>query len=124
MFGTFSGFRKHLITKHTEQSDQNFDTIDNRETAEAEGQSSAQTFDQIGTVGEVATTSVLLKSNKSTLDMCASAVAQLKVAGLSQSAISGFVSSMEEVVFEIHNQAPGCSFAYVCLHMTLLLKGK
>ncbi|KAK2845982.1 hypothetical protein Q7C36_010836 [Tachysurus vachellii] len=104
---------KHLNTKHAEQSDQNFDTTDNRETAESEGQICAQSFDQIGSVGEVATTSVLLKSNKSTLDMCASAVAQLKVAGLSQSAISGFVSSMEEVVFEIQSQAKDA--ALLCL---------
>ncbi|XP_059417348.1 uncharacterized protein LOC132152611 isoform X1 [Carassius carassius] len=116
VFGTFSGFRKHLHIKHTEQSDQNSDTIDNSETAEAEGQISSQTFDQIGSVGEVATTSVLLMSNKSTLDMCASAVAQLKVAGLSQSAISGFVSSMEEIVFEIHSQAKGAALLFLPPH--------
>lgn len=113
VFGTFSGFRKHLNTKHPEQSDQHFDPIDNRETAETEGQSSDQTFDQISSVREVATTSVLLKSKKSTLDMCASAVAQLKFAGLSQSAVSGFVSSMEEIVFEIHSQAQDA--ALLCL---------
>ncbi|KAI2646880.1 N-acetyldiaminopimelate deacetylase [Labeo rohita] len=106
VFGTFSRFRKHLNTKHPEQSDQHFDTIDNCETAEAEGQRSAQTFDQIGSVGEVATTS-------STLDVCASAAAQLKFAGLSQSAVSGFVSSMEEMVFEIHSQAQDA--ALLCL---------
>jgi len=53
----------------------------------------------------VATTSVLLTSNKSTFNICASAVTQLKVARLSHSAINGFVSSMEEMVTEIHSQA-------------------
>jgi len=53
----------------------------------------------------VATTSVLLTSNKSTFNICASAVTQLKVARLSNSAINGFVSSMEEMVTEIHSQA-------------------
>ena len=37
--------------------------------------------------------------------MCASAVAQLKAAGLSQSTVNSFVSSMEEVVSEIHCHA-------------------
>lgn len=111
VFGTFSGFRKHLNTKHPEQSDQHFHTVDNRETAEAEGQSSAQTFDQIGSVGEVATTSVLLKSKKS--QKKAQKRAQQKFAGLSQSAVSGFVSSMEEIVFKIHSQAQDA--ALLCL---------
>lgn len=57
-------------------------------------------------VDEMATTSHLLrKSNRSTLDMCASAVAQLVAAGISQSTVNSFVLSMEEVFFEIHNQA-------------------
>lgn len=115
VFGTFSGFRKHLHTKHAEQSDgeQNFDTTDSHETTKADGQSSSEVFDQIGSAGEVAATSVLLTSNKSTFNMCASAVAQLKVAGLSQSAINGFVSSMEEMVSEIHSQAQDA--ALLCL---------
>lgn len=37
--------------------------------------------------------------------MCATAVAELKAAGLSQSNVKRFVSSMEEVIFEIHSQA-------------------
>ena len=37
--------------------------------------------------------------------MCASAVAQLKAAELSQSTVNNFVSSMEEVFFEINSQA-------------------
>ncbi len=55
--------------------------------------------------------------------MCASAVAQLKVAGLSQSAISGFVSSMEEVVFEIHNQAQDAALLCLSPH-DIATKGK
>lgn len=54
-------------------------------------------------VEETATTSTL--SNSSTLDMCATAIAQLKAAGLSQSNVNTFVSSMEEVIFEIQSQA-------------------
>lgn len=45
--------------------------------------------------------------------MCASAVAQLKVAGVSQSVLNGFVSSMEEIVFEVHSQAQDAAF--LCL---------
>nr|XP_055051346.1 uncharacterized protein LOC129437202 isoform X1 [Misgurnus anguillicaudatus] len=113
VFGSFSGFRKHLHIKHAEESDQSFDVIDNLDTAVADAESSSATFDQVSNAGEVATTSALLKSNKSTLDMCASAVAQLNVAGLSQSAINSFVSSMEEVVSEIHSQAKDA--ALLCL---------
>lgn len=101
-FGTFSGFRKHLNIKHPEQCEQSCDPSGICETEE---ENSAAMFHQSDSAEDVATTSVMLKSNKNTLDMCASAVAQLKVAGLSQSAINGFVSSMEEVVFEIHSQA-------------------
>lgn len=44
---------------------------------------------------ETATTSELLRNSyRSILDMFVSAVAQLKAAGLSQSAVNSFVSSM------------------------------
>ncbi|KAI7808364.1 hypothetical protein IRJ41_002977 [Triplophysa rosa] len=113
VFGTFSGFRKHLHVKHAEQSDRSFETFDNRETANTDEQSNAETSDQTGSPGEVASASVLLKSQKSTLDMCASAVAELRVAGVSQSVLNGFVLSMEEIVFEIHSQAQDA--ALLCL---------
>ncbi|XP_035994789.1 uncharacterized protein LOC118563679 [Fundulus heteroclitus] len=97
VFGTFSGFRKHLNTKHTEYIDQDGDTVVNLSSVGEE---------VIANVDETAPTSELLRySNRSTLDICASAVAQLKAAGLSQSSVNSFVSSMEEVCFEIHGQA-------------------
>lgn len=108
MFGTFSGFRKHLNTKHTEHIDRQVDTDVNSSSA---GELMKANVDDTATsvtanVDEIATTSELLrKSNRSTLDMCASAVAQLRAAGLSQSSVNHFVSSMEEVVFEIQSQA-------------------
>lgn len=106
VFGTFSGFRKHLNTKHNEYIDQQFDTdVNSCSTGEAvsdNGYKTATTSD----VDDTAETSELSKrSNRSTLDMCASAVAQLKAAGLSQSTVNSFVSSMEEVVSEIHCHA-------------------
>lgn len=51
------------------------------------------------------TTSEPLKSKKSILDMCATAVAELKTGGLSQFRVNKFVSSMEEVIFEFKSQA-------------------
>lgn len=41
----------------------------------------------------------------STRDLCASAIVQLQVAGVGQSTLNSFVSSMEGIVVEIQNQA-------------------
>ena len=97
VFGTFSGFRKHLNTKHTEYLDQQAETD---VTLNGAGEVVASNVDETPTSSEPS-----INSEKSTLDMCASAVAQLKAAGLSQSTVNSFVSSMEEVFFEINSQA-------------------
>ncbi|KAL3981345.1 alpha-tectorin [Sarotherodon galilaeus] len=96
VFGTFSGFRKHLNTKHLNYFDQQADTDVNLQPDVAVKEVSA-TGEVVSTnVEETPTTSEMLKSsNKSTLDM----------SGLSQSTVNSFVSSMEEVFFEIHTQA-------------------
>ncbi|KAL3989131.1 hypothetical protein ACER0C_013449 [Sarotherodon galilaeus] len=106
VFGTFSGFRKHLNTKHLNYFNQQADTDVNLQPDVAVKEVST-TGEVVSTnVEETPTTSEMLKSsNKSTLDMCASTVAQLRAAGLSQSTVNSFVSSMEEVFFEIHTQA-------------------
>lgn len=88
VLGTFSGFRKHLNTKHTDNVNQQVNNDVNISRAD------------LGDAEELVT-----ESSSSTLDMCATAIAQLKAAGLSQSNVKRFVSSMEEVIFEIHNQA-------------------
>lgn len=106
VFGTFSGFRKHLNTKHTEYIDKQVDTD---AIVSSAGETMAAHRDETDTtlvVDEMATTSELLRnSNRNTLDMCATAIAQLKATGLSQSTVNSFVSTMEEVVSEIHSQA-------------------
>ncbi|KAL3975967.1 kinesin family member 26 [Sarotherodon galilaeus] len=90
-----TGFRKHLNTKHLNYFDQQADTDVNLQPDVA--------VKEVSTTGEVMLTNVeetpttcekLKRSNKSTLDMCASAVAQLRAAGLSQSTVNSFVSSM------------------------------
>lgn len=88
VLGTFSGFRKHLNTKHTDNVNQQVNNDVNISRAD------------LGDAEELVT-----ESSSSTLDMCATAIAQLKAAGLSQSNVKRFVSSMEEVIFKIHNQA-------------------
>lgn len=104
VLGTFSGFRKHLNTKHTDNIDQQVNNDINSSRADLGDEGELVTAN----VEETATTSTLLtKSNSSTLDMCATAIAQLKAAGLSQSNVKRFVSSVEEVIFEIHSQAKG-----------------
>ncbi|XP_032433923.1 uncharacterized protein LOC116729460 isoform X1 [Xiphophorus hellerii] len=100
VLGTFSGFRKHLNTKHTNNTDQQVSNVNSSraDLGNAEDLATAN-------VEETATTSTQLKSNISIVDMCATAIAQLGAAGLSQSTVKRFVSSMEEVIFETHSQA-------------------
>lgn len=102
VLGTFSGFRKHLNTKHTDNVNQQVNNDVNISRADLGDAEELVTAN----VEETATASTpLTESSSSTLDMCATAIAQLKAAGLSQSNVKRFVSSMEEVIFKIHNQA-------------------
>lgn len=100
MFGTYSGFRKHLNTKHFNCFDVNLQLDVAVKQVSTEGE-------VMSTYVEVTPTSseMLKDSNKSTLIVCASVVAQFRAAGLSQSTVNSFVTSMEEVFFEIHTQA-------------------
>jgi len=109
VFGTFSGFRKHLNTKNTDfndpgvQTDVNLSSAGELMTANAD---ETATTSVTANVDQTPTTCEQLRiSNGSTVDMCACAVAQLKAAGLGQSTVNSFVSSMEEVFFEIQSQA-------------------
>lgn len=81
VFGTFSGFRKHLNIKHAVQMEHEVETdiVDSDSVAD-----NAQLQDV-----EVASSSsqVLPVSNMSTRDFCASAIAQLQVAGVGQSTV-------------------------------------
>lgn len=79
MLGTFSGFRKHLNTKHTDSIDQQVNNDVNLSRADLGDAGELVTAN----VEETATTPTLLtKSSSSTLDMCATAISQLKAAGL------------------------------------------
>lgn len=104
-FGTFSGFRKHLNTRHTHHDLAQADpVVDSMVDSALNVHSRIEA--QTSSVEAMPSTSEQLEpSNKSTLDMCASAVAQLKAAGLNQSTLNSFVSCMEEVFSEIHTQA-------------------
>lgn len=99
-FGTYSGFRKHLNIKHTDHS-VSVVSADPKVASDV-------CADEAHTVNvhEMPSASETFEpSNKSTLDICASAVAQLKAAGLGQSSMNSFVSCMEEAFSEIHTQA-------------------
>lgn len=100
-FGTFSGFRKHLRAKHTDHTPETAESGDAVVLPDVD-------FDEahIVNIQEMLSTSEQFQPpDKSTLDVCASALAQLKSAGLGQSTLNSFVSSMEEVFDEIHVQA-------------------
>lgn len=111
VFGTFSGFRKHLNTKHADQIELEVETdiVDSAVADDA----------QLPISEEAASTSqVLPVSNTSTHDLCASAIAQLQVAGVSQSTLNGFVSSMEDVVLEVQSQAKTAALKCLSLQDT------
>jgi len=93
-FGTFSGLRKHLKA-HEPCGDP------------GEGPSTPEDLDR-SFVNDFLSNSapsdpVLL--NKSLVDSCAATVAELKVAGVGETIINTLVTSMEEIVDDIHNQA-------------------
>ncbi|XP_023817614.1 uncharacterized protein LOC111948487 isoform X1 [Oryzias latipes] len=99
VFGTFSGFRKHLLTKHCEQTEPEEESVD---TVDSDVRNDSQLAINENTAS---ISQVVPVSDRSTLDLCASAIAQLQVAGVAQSTLNGFVSSMEEVVMDIQSQA-------------------
>lgn len=94
VYGTFSGFRKHLNKAHEPCSDP------------GEGPSTAE--DSVGSQcydlpsRNLPSDSVLLQ--KSLVHSCAATIAELKVAGVGESTINSLVISMEEMVNDIHNQ--------------------
>ena len=99
VFGTFSGFRKHLNTKHANKID-HVETDDIVVSDGVTDNAQSQDFKEAACSSQV-----LSVSNMSTRDLCASAIAQLQVAGVGQSTLNSFVSSMEGIVVEIQNQA-------------------
>ncbi|XP_056289148.1 uncharacterized protein LOC130205674 [Pseudoliparis swirei] len=95
VYGTFSGFRKHLNKAHETCSDP------------GEGPSTAE--DSVGSVcydlPSVIPPSDSVLLQKSLVHSCAATIAELKVAGVGESTIHSLVISMEEIVNDIHNQA-------------------
>ena len=95
IFGTFSGFRKHLNKAHCDDTDP--------------GEGLSATAEDVDSfVDDFPSPSapsdpVLL--HKSLVDSCAATVAELKVAGVGETIINSLVTSMEEIVDDIHNQA-------------------
>ncbi|KAI2644933.1 hypothetical protein H4Q32_026114 [Labeo rohita] len=97
-FGTYSGFRKHLNRVHEASNEVPLHVQDSAVHEAVVGQSSS--ID----VAKSSNVSSLPISSKNTTDMCASAIAQLQAAGVSQTTINTFVTSMEEVVQDIQDQ--------------------
>lgn len=95
VYGTFSGFRKHLNKAHEPCSDPGEGPSTSEDLA-------ASNFDDLPARSSPSD-SVLLK--RSLVDSCAATVAELKVAGVSETTVNSLVISMEEIVDDIHNQA-------------------
>lgn len=101
VLGTFSGFRKYLNCKHAEniESEAEAETDIIVDSCDAADDTRSQHFEEVAS-----SSNVLPVPNICTRDMCASAIAQLQVAGVSQSTLNKFVSSMEEVIMEVQSQ--------------------
>ena len=99
VLSTFSGFRKHLNSKHAENIESESETDNIIDNYDAADDTQSQHFQ-----GAASSSNVLPAPNISTRDMCASAIAQLQVAGVGQSTLNNFVSSMEEVIMEVQSQ--------------------
>ncbi len=106
-FATFSGFRKHL--KRVHEGSKVLCVEDAAVVHNAVGQPSNSD------VATCSKDSSLPVPGKNTTDLCASALAQLQAAGVSQTTIDTFVMSMEEVVQDIQDQvketAMNCLFS-------------
>jgi len=100
VFATFSGFRKHLNRAHA--GDCPDPTLLANMYAENATDNDLSNVDLPSTSS---CTQAVPISNKNICDMCASAIAQLQAAGVGQTTVNTFVSSMEEVVEEIQGQA-------------------
>lgn len=98
-FGSFSGFRKHLHRVHEESNKVPVHVEESTVVHQADVGLSSNTD-----VATCSNASSLQISSKNTTDLCASAIAQLQAAGVSQTTINTFVMSMEEVVQDIQDQ--------------------
>lgn len=98
VFGTFSGFRKHLNSKHAKAIESEGETEHNEDSFETTVDTLSQHLKRSAT-----SSNVLPVSHISTRGMCASAIAQLQVAGVGQSVLNNLVSSME-VIMEVQSQ--------------------
>ena len=96
---TFSGFRKHLNSKHAKNIESEGETDNIVDGYDAGDDTQAQHFE-----GAASSSKVLPAPDISTRDMCASAIAQLQVAGVGQSTLNNFVSSMEEIIMDVQSQ--------------------
>lgn len=102
-FGSFSGFRKHLNMKHGQDGTSR--QVNNVAHLRRGEDDVTIDIDERPSTSSTSTTSEPLKSKSNTLDMCATAVAELKTGGVSQFRVDKFVSRMEEVFFEMRNEA-------------------
>ncbi|XP_032433321.1 uncharacterized protein LOC116729094 isoform X1 [Xiphophorus hellerii] len=94
VYGTFSGFRKHLNKAH-----------DKHTSNHGEGPSTTEETFESQDLPSMSAASDTVLLQKSLVHSCATTVAELKVAGVSERAINYLVISLEEIVNDIQNQA-------------------
>lgn len=94
VYGTFSGFRKHLNKAH-----------DKHTSNHGEGPSTTEETFESQDLPSMSAASDTVLLQKSLVHSCATTVAELKVAGVSERAINSLVISLEEIVNDIQNQA-------------------
>lgn len=100
VYGTFSGFRKHLNIAHNDHcSDSGFDPGEGPSTTEDVISSNLEDLPS------AIPPSYPLLVSKNLVDSCATTVAELKEAGVAETVINSLVTSMEEIVDDVYNQA-------------------
>ena len=111
-FSSFSGFRKHLNRVHNTMSNSYINPSSQLSFECPPCELPACSPCDLPTCSNESSKDVPV-TNKSTLEFCGSAVAQLQSAGVAQSVIDTFVNTMEEAVHEI--QAQVMDTAFECL---------
>lgn len=102
-FCTFSGFRKHLHSKHSVES---LDQIDNEPVTPTPSVvlSDEQTMSVESAISEQPVNSQSFNETRQhTQEMCASLIAKLQSCGVATNVIKNVVENMEELVEELHS---------------------
>lgn len=104
-FQTYSGFRKHLNTKHCVGNLDNdeYDDDDDEEPVPPTVTSGRQSVSSSCLINDPECSTSSTGNRQNTQDMCASLIAKLKSTGVPSTVVSSVVQNLEELVNELHS---------------------